>query len=168
MTETILQRKTALQIRPEEIEERDRIIDSARKLLGYQRDDAYPVRLLQALQELGIQPFDEKTVAEYKRAALEARRKLARLADWERADLSDFSKTQDIPVRVLQTAIRIKEKLGNQVGFKVEYLASDPFLIAYQINSAGHRVGDFLYVDVWDEKGFEELLFGVDSATVGT
>jgi hypothetical protein len=93
MTETILQRKTALQIRPEENEERERIIDSARKLLGYQRNDAYPVRLLQALQELGIQPFDEKTVAEYKRAALGNRLATGvvscRGSNWQKASFSE-------------------------------------------------------------------------------
>jgi hypothetical protein len=122
--------------------------------------------LLQALQELGIQPFDEKSVSDYKAAALEARRKLDRRAYWERGTIPSYSEKHHIPVRVLQTALQIKQKLGNRVCFEVEYLASDPFLIVYQINSAGHRVGGAFYVDVWDEKGFEELLFGVESATV--
>jgi hypothetical protein len=152
-------------ISQEELAERERVVLAAQSLLGYQGGDSYPMALEAVLGELGIKQFDKATVEKYKAqviADFKAKEPHGTHL-WATASISIYSRTAQIPTRVLGTAVALKEKLGDRVDFEIEYIKTDPFLIAYQLTAKGKREGEGLYVDVWDEKGFEEMLLGVST-----
>jgi hypothetical protein len=128
-----------------------------RKRLGMQSP------LTTALLKLEIEPFDSKSVDEYKKQMLayaqnEAARMdvaegikpgswQARIARWQEFSINGYSKP--IPEYAIEKALQVK-KACPEVSFKIEELTivPDPFLIA--VLGKVRR-----YIEVWDEPKFE-------------
>lgn len=104
-----------------------------------------------ALRRLGIKPYSRSSVGEYQeQKQKELRESRPRTYSyWQRSNLKFAS---DVPAFVLRKAIQIK-LAAPECKLFVETLANhpDPFLVVKQGNEE-------YYVEVWDEKEFEERL----------
>jgi hypothetical protein len=144
---------------------RAELASEAESLLGYsvlRKRLGMQSPLTQVLLKLEIEPFDGKTVAEYKKQMLayaqnEAARMdvtegirprswQARVARWETSDIENY--TKPIPEFAIEKALQIK-KAFPEVQFEIEELTvvPDPFLIAVLGNVRR-------YIEVWDEPKF--------------
>lgn len=145
---------------------RSELASEAESLLGYsvlRKRLGIHSPLTTALMKLKIEPFDSKTVDEYKKQMLTyARNEAARLdiaeginpkswqarvASWQTSDLQRYPKP--VPEYALEKALQIK-KACPEVQFSIEELTvvPDPFLIA--VLDKVRR-----YIEVWDEPKFE-------------
>lgn len=151
------------------------LMADVKEILGYgELDKAVELRKAAAvLNELGIEPFDNKTVEAYKRAqtkTLNKRRRYyneygdARITQtrgiWKSYDLNGGYK-KEIPAFALIRAAQTKKAMaaaGVACNFTVEELTKktnsttiprpDPFMVL-------HVAGKKLYIDVWNEPKFE-------------
>ncbi len=148
----------------------------AEALLGYsalrKRLGIHPASLTRTLEELGIDPFLEEDVKEYKarkaqaledkvwadfrgRAGLEPVAAVEALVTsfvhvaWRRTKLARFQ--GEIPEFALSRAIEIKERLP-KARFYVDELTVDKRYDPFLIVACGR---ERFYIDVWDEPEFE-------------
>jgi hypothetical protein len=126
-----------------------------------------PKVLARALLKLGIEPFSNRSISEYKQQKLkEAEKHLQRSGKhykfrvaWSMTDITKYKKP--IPEFVLQKALEIKDVVP-YVSFKVDELSyqpmPDPFLVA-------ELEQERYYIEVWDEPKFEnDVIDGVVKA----
>ncbi|MDO8470946.1 MAG: hypothetical protein Q7S63_03225 [bacterium] len=107
-------------------------------------------RLVDLLNELGIEPFSPESVKRYQEAMLKSARvgrPYPTFIRWERTSIDEYRRS--VPESVLAKATAIREEVPS-ARLLVEWLNEDPFLIV-KVPGAEY------YVEVWGEPEFQDL-----------